>query len=355
MSNIAKLEFPALECTGENYMTWTANAKRHLKSKGVLDTINEGNTCEEKDKATADVFLHKHIDNMLQIEYSNCDDPHTLWNDLKNRFDHQKEVLLPAARNEWNNLRLQDFKRVNEYTSALFRITSTLQFCGHPVTEADMLEKTFSTFHASNIVLQQHYRLQNFKKYSELNVSLIVAEKNSELILKNHQARPTGSLTIPEAHVVNKNDIKPSERRWERNHGQGRGRGRGRGHFNRNHSHNHNHSFKGNNNYRGRGRGRGRGHGHNQRNNTYHAPQMGNFNEQNKLKNEASTSQNRGDSCHRCGMMNHWSKACRTPEHLCRLYQTSLKGKEKEVNHVGTFENLDIELNNSDFLNDYEA
>ncbi|KAK9073213.1 hypothetical protein SSX86_007537 [Deinandra increscens subsp. villosa] len=291
MSNIARIEFPALTINGENYMSWMANVKRHLKSKGVLETINEGNKCTEKDKAIADVFLHKHIDEMLQVEYSNYDDPYDLWKDLQSRFDNQKEVLLPAAKDEWMNLRFQDFRKVNDYTSALFRICSTLRFCGHPVTEEQMLEKTYSTFHASNMSL------------------------------------------------------------WERNRGHSRRRGHGRSRFSRNHVSDHAHSFKGNNNYRGRGRG----HGHNQRNNTYHAPQKGNFNEQNKLKNEASTSQNRGDSCHRCGMMNHWSKACRTPEHLCMLYQTSLKGKEKEVNHVGTFENRDIELNNSDFLNDYEA
>ena len=122
MSNIAKIEFPALEIIGENYMPWTAHVKRHLKSMGVLETITEGNECTEQDKAKADVFLHKHIDDMLQFKYFNCDDPYVLWRDLQSRFDHQREVLLPTARDEWNNLRFQDFKKVNEYTSALFRI-----------------------------------------------------------------------------------------------------------------------------------------------------------------------------------------------------------------------------------------
>nr|GEX30205.1 hypothetical protein [Tanacetum cinerariifolium] len=114
---------------------------------GALVTIQKGNKCTEETKAKADVFLHQHIDEMLEFEYSNCDNPSTLWKDLEIGFNNQMEVLLPSARDEWNNLR----------------------FYGQTVTEGDMLEKTFSTFHASNINLQQQYRLQNFKRYSDLN------------------------------------------------------------------------------------------------------------------------------------------------------------------------------------------
>ncbi|GJU56587.1 putative reverse transcriptase domain-containing protein [Tanacetum coccineum] len=194
MSNIEKLKFPALDITGANYIQWTGYVKRHLKSMGALATIQEGNKCTEETKAKADVFLHQHIDEMLEFEYSNCDDPSTLWKDLEIRFNNQREVLLPSARDEWNNLR----------------------FCGQTVTEGDMLEKTFSTFHASNINLQQQYRLQNFKRYSDLNVNLLVAEKNNELLMKNHQSRPTGSLALPEANVINNIDNK--------NYGSKRGR-----------------------------------------------------------------------------------------------------------------------------------
>ena len=326
MTNIAKLEFPALNITGDNYMPWTAHVKRHLKSMGVSETITEGNNCTEQDKAKADVFLHKHIDEMLQFEYSNCEDPYVLWKDLQSRFDHQREVLLPTARDEWNNLKFQDFKKVNEYTSALFRICSTLRFCGQAVTEEDMLEKTFSTFHASNINLQQQYRLQRFRRYSDLNSFLLVAEKNNELLMKNHQARPTGSLAIPEANIATKNDTKNSGRKL--------GRSRGRGHFDKSYPNGRNHPFKGNNNYRGnshgRGRGRGRGYGRGryQRTTNYHTPQNNNFNQYNK-GNEASRSENNGSPCFRCGSTSHWSKACRTAPHLCELYQASIKRKEK--------------------------
>lgn len=353
MSNIKNLKFPALKITGENYIQWTGFVKRRLKSLGALEAIQEGNKCTDEIKAKADEFLHLHIDEMLEFEYSSCDNPSQLWKELDERFNIQREVLLPTARDEWNNLRFQDFKKVNEYTSALFRICRTLRFCGQTITESDMLEKTFSTFHASNINLQQQYRLRNFKRYSDLNVNLLVAEKNNELLMKNHQSRPTGSLAIPEANAINSTDNRNSGNKRgrgnPRGHGRGHGRGRGRGHYDHNRFSNQNHSYH-RGGYNGRVRGRGRGRGRDQRNYTYHAPQGNNFNQKN---NEVGTSQNHEGVCFRCGSANHWSKTCRTPPHLCELYQASLKGKEKEINHVDQFENT-TELVATNFFNDLE-
>ena len=82
-------------------------------------------------------------------------DPLVLWQDLKDRYDHQKTVILPKARNDWLHLRLQDFKTVSEYNSAMFKITSQLNSCGEKVGDKEMLEKTYSTFHASNVIMQQ--------------------------------------------------------------------------------------------------------------------------------------------------------------------------------------------------------
>ncbi|CAM8893234.1 unnamed protein product [Rhodiola kirilowii] len=61
-----------------------------------------------------------------------------------------------------------------------------------------MLEKTLSTFQANNLVLQQQYRERDFKTYSELLSCLILAEENNQLLLNNHQTRPTGSTPLPD-------------------------------------------------------------------------------------------------------------------------------------------------------------
>ena len=71
-----------------------------------------------------------------------------------------------------------------------------------------MLEKTFSTFHASNMLLQQQYREKGFTKYSNLISCLLVAEQNNELLMKNHDSRPTGSAPFPEANATTYENFK---------------------------------------------------------------------------------------------------------------------------------------------------
>nr|GEU90436.1 retrovirus-related Pol polyprotein from transposon TNT 1-94 [Tanacetum cinerariifolium] len=178
MSNLSKLEFGALNVTGKNYMPWVLDVKMHLESMGIAQIIVENNDSPPQDKARANIFLCKHIDDGLKFKYLTTEDPSILWKDLKDRVDNQREVLLPA-----------------------------LKFYGQSVTDADMLEKTYSTFHASNMTLQQQYRLQKFTRYSELNAYLLVAEQNNELLMKNHQSRPTRSLAYPEVNIA-KNDLK---------------------------------------------------------------------------------------------------------------------------------------------------
>ena len=148
---------------------------------------------------------------------------------MKDRFDHQKKnkVILLKARYDLMHLRLQDFKTVNEYNSALFKISSILKLCGEKITDEDMLEKTFTTFYASNVLSQQQYRERRFFKYSKLISCILVIEQNNELLMKNYQSRPTRSELFPEVNVIS-----------FQTHGCGRGRGRGQ-----NSRHYNNHPF----------------------------------------------------------------------------------------------------------------
>ena len=78
--------------------------------------------------------------------------------------------------------------------SALFKIISKLKLCGEKVSNEDILEKTFTTFHASNMLMQQQYREHCFTKYFELIACLLIVKQNNELLLKNHQSSLTGSI-----------------------------------------------------------------------------------------------------------------------------------------------------------------
>ena len=154
MSKISYLSFIALDISGKNYLSWVLNVEINLEAGNLGETIKEGNQMSLQDRAKALIFLRHHLHEDLKIEYLTVKDPLILWTELKKRFDHQKTVILPKARYDWMHLRLQDFKTVSEYNSALFKISSQLKLCGENITEEDMLEKTFTTFHASNVLLQ---------------------------------------------------------------------------------------------------------------------------------------------------------------------------------------------------------
>ena len=157
MSNLAKLEFVVLDISSKNYLSWVLDAKIYLDTMNLGNTIKEGNDASLQDRDRALIFFQHHIDERLKGEYLTIKDLFILWNNLKERYDHQNIVILPKARYDWMHLRLRDFKSVSDYNLTLFKISSQLKLCGEKVTEENMLEKTFTTFHVSNVLLQQQY------------------------------------------------------------------------------------------------------------------------------------------------------------------------------------------------------
>ncbi len=202
MENLSNVEFAALDITGNNFYSWILDVETYLNVKGLGETIKAENTASSQDKAKAMIFIRHHIDEALISEYLYIKDPADLWAKLKERYDHVKTIDLPTASYEWLNLRLHDFSSVNEYNSSMFRITSKLKICGEPVTENDMLEKTLTTLHASNMLLQQQCREKNLTRYSELIILLCMAEKNNDLLLKDHESRPIESKPFSEVNMA---------------------------------------------------------------------------------------------------------------------------------------------------------
>ncbi|XP_020263837.1 uncharacterized protein LOC109839738 [Asparagus officinalis] len=306
MSDIIKREFAELAVDGSNYLTWALDVEIYLNSFDLSNTIAPASQSTSAQKAKALIFLRHHLNKDLKNEYLTEKDPAVLWQSLKDRFDQQTAIMLPQAQYDWLNLRFQDFKSVTEYNSTLHRIVSQLKLCKQNITEAELIEKTLSTFHASNLVLQQQYMTKNYSKHSELISALLVAEKHNQLLMRNHNARPVGSLAVPEAHATNQSNTHRC--------GRGRGRGHGRG------------------SYRG-GRGRGR----------RNANSLQDCNkDQNKDKphsHKPSSHQqvtNNKQACYQCGCEDHWSRTCRTPKHLVEAYQRMLKDSKGKSKHGET-------------------
>ncbi|XP_019226537.1 PREDICTED: uncharacterized protein LOC109207992 [Nicotiana attenuata] len=165
------------------------------------------------------------------------------------------------------------------------------------------------------MVLQQQYRERGYKKYSELISCLLVAEQHNTLLLKNHEARPTGSAPLPEANMTARRD--KSGKRQNNNHGHMNVRGHGNG----------------KRRYNSRRRG-----GHGKR--------------ENNMGSQNNPSRGKSSNCHRYGMKGHWKIECRALEHFVRLYQNSIKRK---ANNVGASSaNAPVESHLT-FKNNFEA
>ncbi|KAL0308875.1 UNVERIFIED_CONTAM: hypothetical protein Sradi_5829800 [Sesamum radiatum] len=122
MANLTKLDFIALDVSGTNYLSWVLDAELHLTSNKFGETIKENTTASEQDCAKAMILHPHHLHESLKSQYLTVKSSSQLWKSLKDRFGHQKIVILPRARYEWIQLRLQDFKMITEYNSEMFRI-----------------------------------------------------------------------------------------------------------------------------------------------------------------------------------------------------------------------------------------
>ena len=135
MSNITKLEFVALDTSGINYLAWTLDVEIHLDATNLGEIIKEENEAPLQDHAKAMIFLCHHLYDGLEVEYLIIKDPYVIWQNLTERYDHHKIIILQKARYEWIHLRLQDFKTISEYNFVVFKITSQLKLCGENITD----------------------------------------------------------------------------------------------------------------------------------------------------------------------------------------------------------------------------
>ncbi|KAL6213346.1 hypothetical protein ACLB2K_012793 [Fragaria x ananassa] len=139
----------------------------------------------------------------LRWEYIQLKTPLELWNALEGRFGNIQNTLLPELSVKWNDIRLLEYKSVPEFNLEMLRLRAMLQFCGKEISEADMIEKTLSTFPASAMILSNQYRLEFDKKrittFNQLINLLHTAEKHNKVLLNNN-VRPAGTKKVPETN-----------------------------------------------------------------------------------------------------------------------------------------------------------
>ena len=296
-------EYEELALDGSNYPSWATDIKISFASR-LLSTINEpvqgGPAITEQMSYTALLLLRTSIHKDLKKEYLLEENPRTLWVALKQRYEQQKEIILPTAEHDWNHLRFQDFKSVGEYNHEVHSICTRLRFCEKEPTDEDKIHKTLSTMHPSDRILCNQYCKESHQVYSRLIHSLTQAEQNDELLMKNHHIRPVGSAPLPEVHNVQnnaQNKRKSSGPPQGNPHNSPSGRRR-------------NCNFIKNRRHKANKRAR---------------------------KNAPPTRDN-SRFCHKCGCNTHFAATCRTPKHLVDLYLKSVRdSKQKEKKYETHF------------------
>ncbi|KAG2652570.1 hypothetical protein PVAP13_1NG362119 [Panicum virgatum] len=167
--------------------------------------------------------------------------------------------------------------------------------CGLKLTESDLIEKTLSTFHPKQTYLSRQYKKEKYKKYIDLSNALQQDQGEDEELMQNHLTRSTGSLSRPEANVVSSS---------QKNEGKGKESQKA--------------PWKGKNqkfnNFKKKGQWKSK-----------KIPPGGEYGKQDQ-------------ECYKCGMKGHWSRICRTPKHIVKLYQ-ELNGqlKKRKTEHEAHF------------------
>ncbi|KAL6502135.1 hypothetical protein OROHE_024728 [Orobanche hederae] len=318
MADPTRPEFDILDSEGLEYHRWVSDVETTFIAKDYSATIfgTTGDAPSDKTKASALMFLRRHIDPSLRWEYLQLKSPKELWDALKGRFGNIHNTLLPELTVQWNKIRLLDYKRINDFNKDMLRLKARLNFCGKDITEDDMIQKTLSTFPTSALILANQYSLEYDNKrittFNKLINLLQVAERHNE-VLVNNNARPAGTKKVPEANYGKvKSGKKPNV--------QGTGHGnpnpqRGKG-------------------YSGRGRGRGRGGASNVMRRL--GPKGSHSQGNHKAPTPHDTPKGRvGDEpCYRCGDAVHWYKNCHASKQVATLYKKYRESKEREAHYM---------------------
>ncbi|KAL6578144.1 hypothetical protein OROMI_010472 [Orobanche minor] len=311
MADPTRPEFDILDSEGLEYHRWVSDVETTFVAKEYSATLldHTANGPSDKTKASALMFLRRHIDPSLRWEYLQLKSPKELWDALKGRFGNIHNTLLPELTVQWNEIRLLDYKRVNDFNKDMLRLKARLNFCGKEITEDDMIQKTLSTFPTSALILANQYRLEYDNKrittFSKLINLLQVAERHNE-VLVNNNARPAGTKQIPEANFGKmKRGRQPDE--------QGTGRANPKPHGTKPHG------GKGRGGRR-RGRGRGGSSSGERKDNAFGLLGHG-TKQQAPPKPPAPAERVQEAQCFRCGMTGHWFRNCHASKNVAAAYK----------------------------------
>ncbi|XP_004304840.1 PREDICTED: uncharacterized protein LOC101291552 [Fragaria vesca subsp. vesca] len=204
---------------GIEYHRWVSDIEQTFIAKDLIETIFPDPTQEPPHKRTKSqslMFLHKHIDLTLRRQYQSKHDLKYLWDALAECLGNIHSSLLPELIVRWDEIRLLDYKKVDDFNMDMLCLQAQLSSCGVEKNDVDMIEKIFSTFPSAAKILMNQYRLKFQNKrittFSGLMTQLLMEEKNN-MTNDQHNLRPVGTRKIPESNYNSKQSKKTPKRK----------------------------------------------------------------------------------------------------------------------------------------------
>jgi hypothetical protein len=200
--------FEELVLDGHNYPTRVLHVKISLAFWGIRPALSPP---MDREAAFLDTYKYQalfiiwnHLHPYLKSEYVMEEELHSLWVGLQGRYEQQKTILLLEANHEWTQIRLQDFKSIEDYNHAIHKVYAKLHFSEKESSKEDKIKKTLQTIPPSDRILQHQYQAWNYQHYANLIRDLLQAKKHDELTIKNHHQRHVRVAPLPEIHHIEK-------------------------------------------------------------------------------------------------------------------------------------------------------
>ncbi|XP_050380493.1 uncharacterized protein LOC126797808 [Argentina anserina] len=187
MSSSSRPEFGFLDLEGKEYHHWVSDMELAFESRGIkymfADPLVD---FPPMAKTQTLIFMRRHIHATLKRQYLNVKDPKELWDKLRLRYNNVHDKLLPELTVRWDNIRLLDYKRVDDFNQDMLYLQSDLGAVG----DLDLLNKTLDMFPINYEVQAHTYHTYveegKIRSFADLMALLVKKERHFEILLNNN-------------------------------------------------------------------------------------------------------------------------------------------------------------------------